>query len=156
VLLSSHRYDEAAAECEKLPEDCLCWPSPQEPVRNECLGRARLGQGRLKEGREILAAGVARGVPMGAPIRAYLGYAYGLLGQRDEAEKLVESDWHSPYHQALALNGMGDKDRAVEALRKMASQGPVRVGLALAVPELDTLRQDPRVKALRKEVGLPE
>jgi TolB-like protein len=156
VLLSSHLYDEAASECEKLPEDCRCWPAPSEPtLRYECLGRARVGQGRLREAIEILAAGVAKGVGIGAPIRGYLGNAYGRIGRRDEAQKIVESDWRNPYHQAVALIGMGDKDRAIAALDKMAPSGPVRVGLALAVPEFDTLRDDSRFKALRAEVGLP-
>ena len=156
VLLSSHLYDEAASECEKLPEDCRCWPAPSEPVRYECLGRARLGQGRLREAIEILAAGVAKGVPIGAPIRGYLGYAYGRVGRRDEAEKIVESDWRFPYHQAVALIGIGDRNRAIAALEQMAQTGPVRVGLALAVPEFDTLRDDSRLKALRTKVGLPQ
>ena len=156
VLLASHRYDEAAAECEKLPEDCHCWPSPSEPIRNECLGRARLGQGRLREAIEILAAGVAKGVPIGVPIRGYLGYAYGRIGQREEAEKIVESDWQYPYHQAVSLAGLGDRNRAIEALEKMAPTGPVRVGVALAVPELDAVRDDPRLKTLRRDVGLPQ
>jgi TolB-like protein len=156
VLLASHRYDEAAAECERLPDDCRCWPAPNEPIRNECLGRARLGQGRVREGLDLLAAGVAKGVFIGTPIRAYLGYAYGRVGRRDEAEKLVDTDRLYPYHQALALIGMGERDRAIEALERMAPYGPVRVGVALAVPELDTVRDDPRLKALRREVGLPQ
>ena len=154
VLLSSHLYDEAAAQCERLPEDCRCWPAPHEPVRYECLGRARLGQGRLQEGMQILAAGVTKGVPIGAPMRGYLGYAYGLLGRRADAQKIVDDDWRNPYHQALAYIGLGEKDHAIEAVRRMASSGPVRLGLALAVPELDSIRNDPRITALRKELGL--
>jgi TolB-like protein len=156
VLLSSHLYDEAASECEKLPEDCRCWPAPSEPVRYECLGRARMGQGRFREAVEILAAGIAKGVPIGAPIRGYLGYAYGRVGRHDEAEKIVELASPFPYHQAVALIGMGDRDRAFAALERLAAQGPVRVGLALAVPEFDALRSDSRFKALRNEVGLPQ
>jgi hypothetical protein len=38
----------------------------------------------------------------------------------------------------------------------MTELGPVRVGIALTRPELSFLRGDPRVKALRKKVGLPE
>ncbi len=154
VLLSSHLYDEAAAECQRLPEDCRCWPAPNESVRNECLGRARLGQGRLQEGMEILAAGI-KGVPKGAPIRGYLGYAYGLLGRREEAQKIIDDDWRNPYHQAIAYMGLGDKTGAIEAMRRAANQGPLRVGLALAVPELDGIRDDPRTKALREAVRTP-
>ena len=78
------------------------------------------------------------------------------MGRHAEAEKIVESAWQFPYHQAVALIGMGDGDRAIAALEKMAPTGPVRVGLALAVPEFDTLRDDSRLKALRTEVGLPQ
>jgi len=154
VLMSSHLYDEAAAQCERLPEDCNCWPAPRERVRYECLGRARIGQGRVQEGMQILAAGVAKGVPIGAPMRGYLAYAYGLLGRRADAQEIIDADWRNPYHQALAYIGIGDKDHAIEALQKMAESGPVRLGLALAVPELDSIRNDPRIKALRKGVGL--
>jgi hypothetical protein len=38
----------------------------------------------------------------------------------------------------------------------MAVLGPVRTGRALSFPELDLIRGDPRVKAIRKKVGLPE
>ena len=103
---------------------------------------------------QILAAGVAKGVPIGAPMRGYLGYAYGLLGRRADAQQIIDADWRNPYHQALAYIGIGDKDQAIEALRRMAASGPVRMGLALAVPELDSIRNDPRIKAIRKEVGL--
>ncbi len=154
VLMSSHLYDEAAAQCERLPEDCHCWPAPRERVRYECLGRARIGQGRVQEGMQILAAGIAKGVPIGAPLRGYLGYAYGLLGRRADAQEIIDAAWRNPYHQAIGYIGIGDKDQAIEALRRMAASGPVRMGLALAVPEFDSIRNDARIKALRKEVGL--
>jgi hypothetical protein len=146
VLFSSHRYDEAARECDKL----------EEPYQSECFGRARLGQGRMREAVDILAAEVARGVLPGAPIRGYLAYGYARIGRRDESEKIAAADRANPFHQVLAFVGLGDKDRAFEALERMVSQGPMRVGVALSCPELEALRGDVRAKALRKEVGLPE
>ena len=146
VLFSAHRYDEAARECDKL----------EEPYQSECFGRALLGQGRIREAVDILAAEVARGVLPGAPIRGYLAYGYARIGRRAEAEKIAETDRANPFHQVLAFVGLGDKDRAFEALERMVSQGPMRVGVALSCPELETLRGDVRAKALRKEVGLPE
>ena len=71
VLTSAGRYDEAAGHCQKLPAD--------DPNKSECLGRARLGQGRTGEAIQILAT---------APNPGYLGYAYGRAGRREEAEKL--------------------------------------------------------------------
>jgi hypothetical protein len=51
---------------------------------------------------------------------------------------------------------MGDKDRTLDALHRAAARGPFRIGWALTWPELALLRGDPRVKELRKTVGLPE
>jgi len=62
----------------------------------------------------------------------------------------------SPFQQALIFAGLGDKDRTLEALDRMTVPGPIRIGRALAFPEFALLRGDPRVKALRKKVGLPE
>jgi hypothetical protein len=103
-----------------------------------------LGQGRIDEAIQILNTDPK-----------YLGYAYGRAGRREEAEKLaaVEPD---PFSQALTYAGLGDKDRTLEALDRLSGLGAVRIGRALNSPELALLRGDPRVKALRKRVGLPE
>lgn len=86
--------------------------------------------------------------------RGWLGYAYARSGRREEAEKLAIN--LPPLGQALIFAGLGDKDRSFEALDRMAVVGPVRMGSILGLPELALLRGDPRVKALRKKVGLPE
>jgi hypothetical protein len=52
--------------------------------------------------------------------------------------------------------GLGDTERTLEALDRMAVVGPVRLGWILSLPELALLRGDPRLKALRKKVGLPQ
>jgi len=142
VLLSAERYDEAASHCEKqLPN-----------FRNECLGRVRLGQGRIGEAIKILEARPQRGAA-GAGV---LGHAYARAGRREEAEKLAAGGLQDPLPQAMIFAGLGDKDRTLEALERLAPSGPFRVGRALMFPELALLRGDPRVKALRKKVGLPE
>src|SRR5689334_13509411 len=75
--------------------------------------------------------------------RAKLGYAYARSGRRDEAEKLA-MDLPTPLQQALVFAGLGDKDRTLELLDRMAVLGPVRVGWLLSNPELALLRGDPR------------
>ena len=77
-------------------------------------------------------------------------------GRREEAEKIAGSDSATPFHQALVFAGLGDKDRSVAALDRLAVQGPVRIGRILTFSELALVRGDPRVRALRKKVGLPE
>ncbi len=84
-----------------------------------------------------------------------LGYAYGRAGRRDEAEKIAAAT-PIPYNQALAFAGMRDRERTIGAFERMASLGPVRVGRDLNYPEFAFVRADPRLKALRKRVGLPK
>lgn len=135
-LLSAGRYDEAAGHCLKALES----------DRIECLGRVRLGQGRIDEAIQILAA---------APLHRWLGYAYARAGRREEAEKLAAPERGGFLQRVLVYAGLGDKERTLEALDRMTVLGPVRFGRTLTFPELAFLRGDPRVKALRKKVGLP-
>ena len=148
LLTAAGRYDEAFLHCEKL--------SPEHTFKSQCLGRARLGQGRIAEAVEIFAAAVNRGVAAGDPAEGWLGLAYGRAGRREEAERLAAAVSDNPFHHMLIFAGMGDKERTLESLDRMAELGPVRVGRALELPEMALLRRDPRLKALRRRVGLPE
>ncbi|MCU1236451.1 MAG: repeat-containing protein [Candidatus Solibacter sp.] len=136
ALLSAGRYQEAAKHCEQAAE-------------TRCLGRARLEQGKIEEAMKLFAKEAN-------PYPQYLGYAYGLAGRREEAERFAAAAAPNAFTQALTFAGLGDKDRTLEALDRMASLGAVRVGRALNSPEFAFLRGDLRVKALRKKVGLPE
>ena len=140
MLISVGRNDEAAGYCNKLPAD--------HPNRNMCLGRALLDQGRTEETIRIFIKSADSGA------RGFLGYAYARSGRREDAEKLAID--LSPLGQAVIFAGLGDKERCLEALDRMAVVGPVRMGSILGLPELALLRGDPRLKALRKRVGLPE
>jgi TolB-like protein/Flp pilus assembly protein TadD len=142
TLISAHRFDEAAAPCAKV--------LPSEKVLGQCLGRIGLGQGRIEEAIQFFTAH-----PDPADPGALLGHALGRAGRRDEAEKLAAGATN-PFTQALIFAGLGDKERTLEALDRMTALGPVRIGRALNFPELDLIRGDPRVRALRKKAGLPE
>lgn len=133
ALLSAGRFEEAAGHCEK-------------GENKRCLGRARLGQGRIDEAIQIFATGE----------KQYVGYAYGRAGRRQEAENFAAAAAPNAFTQALTFAGLGDKDRTLEALDRLAVNGAVRVGRGLHSPEFALLRGDPRVKALRRKVGLPE
>ena len=146
VLISAGRYNESFGHCEKLPADF--W------AKSGCLGRARFWQGRTGEAIQILEAAFNRSDDAGSPIPGYLGYAYALTGRREEAKKLVVD--LSPIRQAPIFAGLGDKERTLEALDRSAQLGPFRIGSVLTYPELALIRGDPRLKALRKKVGLPK
>jgi TolB-like protein/Tfp pilus assembly protein PilF len=140
ALLCARRYDEAAAHCRSAT------------LASVCLGRVRLAQGRFNEAIQILAADKMQR-DLG---HAYRGHAYGRAGRREEAEKLAAAAAPNAYFEALIYAGLGDKDRTLEALDRVAQLGAVRIGRALVAPEFDLLRGDPRVQALRRKVGLPD
>jgi TolB-like protein/Flp pilus assembly protein TadD len=146
ALMAAGRFDEAATYCISLPADF--------PGKGVWLGRARVGQGRLQEAIGILSGEISRGDSGITEVQGFLGYAYGRAGRRDEAEKLAAAD-ASPYTEALIFSGIGDKDRTLEALERMAVLGPVRLGRDLTYPEFASVRDDPRLQALRHKVGLP-
>ncbi len=105
VLISAGRYDEAEGNCQM-----------DDPGRSLCLGRARLGQGRIDEAIQILETAFNRGVPAGNQIRGELGYAYARAGRRQDAENLAAvTPSINPFNQALIFAGLGDKERTLEA-----------------------------------------
>ncbi len=140
VLLAAGRYEEAVIHCQKATED------------HDCLGRARLGQGRIDEAIQILSKN---------DNPRYLGYAYGRAGRHvRRAEKLLQPQLRQTLsHRRSIFAGLGDQDRTFEALDRVAELGAVRIGRALNSPEFATsfVAIRTRVKAhLRKKVGLPE
>ena len=146
MLIIAGRYEEAAAHCASQPE---------------CMARVRLGQGRIDEAIQILykfnnppAENELGRKDLVRP--RYLGYAYGRAGRRADAEKIAVEVAPNAYSEALIYAGLGDKDRTLKALDRVAELGAARIGQALNSPEFALLRGDPRVKALRKKVGLPE
>jgi tetratricopeptide (TPR) repeat protein len=140
-LMLEQRYGEAASHCVKLPADYR--------DKQECVGRALLAQGRTTEAIQVMAQLCCRGN------RGYLGYAYARAGRIEEAQKLLAQLAPNPFNEAMVYAGLGDKQRTLDALERMAILGPVRVGRELEFPEFAFVRADPRVNALRKRVGLP-
>jgi tetratricopeptide (TPR) repeat protein len=147
ALLSAGRLDEAFKQCAEMPEDAL--------HKNECLGRARLSQGKTDEAIKSFTASQARNW-------GYLVNAYARARRWTEAGELISeapgvyTDRRGAFQFALAFAGYGDKNRTIEYLERMAGFGPVRIGFTLNEPEFAFVRRDFRVQALRKKVGLPE
>lgn len=146
ALMAARQYDEAAVYCLSLPADFK--------GKSEWLGRVRLGQGRIQEAIQIFENEINWADDYHSEFRGFLGYAYGRAGRRDEAEKIA-AEAAQPFIQALTFAGIGDEERTLQALDRMAVLGPVRLGRTLTYPEFDLLRGDPRLKVLRKKVGLP-
>jgi tetratricopeptide (TPR) repeat protein len=145
VLIAARRYDEAADICLRLPADF--------PGRNTWLARARLGEGRIKEAIQLLEHelnGQGWGdCPRLLELRVRTYWASQRCGTARRED--VRS-----FFIALTYTGLGDREKAVDRLEQMAILGPARLGRNLNYPEFAAVRNDPRLKALRKRVGLPE
>jgi TolB-like protein/Flp pilus assembly protein TadD len=147
VLLAAGQFDEAAHYCEQLPADMVSV--------GECVGRARLAQGRAADAIQVLSSSTTNNW-------GYLAYAYAKAGRREQADALTAAapmrypNRRGPFQYALVFAGFEDKDRTVEQLQRMAGVGPVRMGFTLRAPEFAFLEGDPRIKALRHQLGLPQ
>ena len=94
---------------------------------------------------------------------ASLGHAYAIAGKRHEAgtvlselENRAKQTNISGYEIALLFVGLGDKDRAFEALGRAFQERSTLLGYLKMDPRFDLLRTDPRFQDLIRHVGLPQ
>jgi TolB-like protein/tetratricopeptide (TPR) repeat protein len=83
------------------------------------------------------------------------GYLHAIYGRRAEAEAIAAQFDHLPLRQAEIYGLMGDKDRAFEALERLAKINPVRAARHLNQPEIG-VRDDPRVVEFRRKLKIPQ
>lgn len=91
----------------------------------------------------------------------FQGYALARCGQKEEARKLLgrleqQAARGERYRVAVARISLalGDKERALDWLERARRTGNWLDGLG--EPVWDPLREEPRFKALRKEIGLAQ
>ncbi len=148
-------YDQAIEQSRKTLE---LGPHPRIYLY---LARAYVGKALFEEAAAALRE--ARQLPGGdSRIIGLLGYTYGLMGKRGEAEKLLdelkkrsEPASLSLFSTALIYVGLGEKDEAFEWLEKAYGErsGPLR--LLNIDPLFDSLRSDRRFQDLLRRIGLP-
>ena len=122
---------------------------PDFPFIGVFLGRALLFAGRPAEALTLFENSPSEGN------WGYIGYLYAVTGRRDEAEALAAKHPESAARQMLIYGGLGDKDRAFEALERTAAIHWWRAATWMVRPEMAILREDPRVADLRRKLKLP-
>lgn len=143
AMADAGRDAEAVSYCEKLP--------PENPNREECILGAQVRLGRAGEVVQLYEANHAKRTNS-------LGCAYARLGRREDAERTAPMVTGGD-GGAEIFSCLGDKNRVFEALDRNAAVGPIRMGWFLLRVDRENrglLRGDPRLRALRKKVGLPE
>jgi TolB-like protein/DNA-binding winged helix-turn-helix (wHTH) protein/Flp pilus assembly protein TadD len=144
VLLIANRDDEVLANSHRILST-----DPDDFYARQLSGRAWVQKGNLDEG-------IATFEKLREGSESFLGYAYAKAGRRAEAERIAAQHRDWPWLQALVYAGLGDKDKAIEGLRNMATSKDPRSGIYLLFPEFALLRGDPRLNDIRKALGLPE
>ena len=93
--------------------------------------------------------------------RALLAYAYAVAGKRNEALKVLDDlnqvskqKYVSPFPIAVAYVGLGENDRAFEALEKAYAERSWGMGMLAVNAVFDPLRSDPRFSELLGRVNL--
>jgi serine/threonine-protein kinase len=136
-------FDDALINCKLVLEQ-----DPQYPFVEEICGLALMFKGQTDEALKLFNN------------RAHLnehwiGYIYAVTGRRAEAEDLAARNVHLPHRPAMIYAALGDKDRAFEALERLAALNPRRAAFYLSLRELATLHDDPRAAILRRKLGFP-
>ena len=122
---------------------------PNFPYIGVFLGRALLFAGRPREALALFEKSESEGN------WGYIGYLYAVTGRRDEAEALAAKYPDSAYRLMLIYAGLGDRERAFDALERTAAVNWWRAATWMVRPEMAILRDDPRVVDLRKKLKLP-
>jgi tetratricopeptide (TPR) repeat protein len=143
VLVSAGRYDEAIDECQRVLA-----VDPEDRHTRQVMARAMFHKGQT-------ADAVAMFEKLADGSHHFRGYAYALTGRRAEAEAILAQPPYHPARVVVILAGLRDKDRTFEALERMAAEKDPRVGWYITYPELAFIREDPRMAAFRRTLGIP-
>lgn len=158
LQMLSRRYDDAIAAFEKLLE-----LDPHFYKAYTALGRVYSLKGcyedaiaMLEKGREMAAGNVPS-------ILGALGQTYALSGKEQEARRLLETlsdlterGYVSSTCFALIHAGLGENARALEWLELACDRHELSIATIYIHPAYDTLRSEPRFKALLQRIGFEQ
>ena len=136
-------YDDAVANC-----DYILGEQPDFPFVALFRARALLLGGRRDEALDWFNE-----FAVGRP--GVMGWIYAINGEREEAERVAALFDHLPQRQAEIFGLLGDGDRALEALARLARINPGRAGHELTRLERGPLRGDARAADFRRRLGFP-
>ncbi len=153
ILFLQRQYDRAIAELQKTLE-----LDPNYFWTHFILGIAYLHKGDYGQAITALDRG---NVPQFRD--GHLGYAYAVSGEPEKARKLIEElqagsqpEHQVPYHLAMIYFGLGEKAKAFECLDKACEERSMQLWWIKTIPELDSVRSDPRFQNILRRMNLAD
>jgi TolB-like protein/DNA-binding winged helix-turn-helix (wHTH) protein len=156
ILFFARRYDEAIAQCQKTID------------LDPRFGQAYWYQGLIYEKKGMLDQAVDAFLkqisqsPTNAGEEAAIRSAYRLAGmpgfwrnRLEMLERQSKKHYVSPYTYAVIYSRMGDKDKALEELRKAYEERYPSMVFAEFEPVFDGVRSDPRYAELLRRILSP-
>ncbi len=161
-LLEAQRFEEAI---EKIKYHIKL--NPGTPLGSMLYGYALAGNGNYKEAIESYKKAIELSYKPNeiGSHHIYLGAAYALDGNREEALKILKKleekdrtkDGYISYTEFSIIYGaLGDNDKAFWMLEKAYERKDFQLITLYADPAYEPLRDDPRFKDLARRVGLPQ
>jgi serine/threonine-protein kinase len=154
IYYFAHRYDDVIANGQKTLK-----LDPNFFAARRYLSLAYAQKGMYKEAIAESQKAIAASGSM--ILKAELGSAYALSGNRTEAQKVIDElkeisndRYISPYYIAMIYAGMGDKDQAFEWLEKGYEDRADYMVYLKVDPRFESLRSDPRFENLLQRIGL--
>jgi serine/threonine-protein kinase len=114
---------------------------------DQWFGRALYLSGRTQEALEYFSQERLRD-----RLWMYRGYVLAILGRHEEARALLTQEPRVDARHMLVYAGLGDSERAFDALRKAAALDPWRAVTWMQRPEMSSLRSDPRYEEIRTQL----
>lgn len=156
ILYTSRQYEQAIAQYRKTLE-----LYPNEGSLHLLLGKVYSLQGRHKEA--IAEQRIASKLNPASTYKGMLAYCLGRANQRSEAiailrelQQRAAGERVSPIYFARIYISLGEKDLALQWIRKTYEEHSDHI-LSLGVdPMYDSLRSDPRFIEILRLVGLPQ
>ncbi len=153
-LYEGRRYDAAITEAKQLLR-----LAPEQFTARVVLAQSLMQRGEHERAVEEFET-AARQAPDFPLLDAWRAWAYGRMGRRRDAERILAAlaaappeRFVQPYARALVLVGLDRKDEALTWLETGVLNHTEEVIFLKVEPAMDPLRADPRFAALLRQLG---
>jgi len=152
--IHARQFGRAIAQLEKILAD-----NPEFFLARATLGMAYEQKGEVEKGIEEFKK--AYKLEKNAIVLGFLGHAYAIAGNREEAEKILEEleelskrIYVPPFSIGLIYTALGESTEAFEWFEKAYVAQNEWVNWLKVAPEVDSLRADPRFQDLLRRLRL--